>query len=438
MEYSGCPESKKQYPGDCRLFYKCVSLSEAAHAYVWVPSRCSAGLVFHPTLKQCIMEDDYFNCYADNENMIESQYFQEVNELGSDFSTVDHFGMQDYETEPTTTHFESTLESSSFIEPYHALNGLQQDQVPLSMVDNISMDRIGTQMSLLTKLIGTLRPTTITGRPLQKVSNGEVSPIEYGAGPQKFMPLQPIAISPSFSSIENKVDLVLPQVNKLTAQLVMQNPIAEKLSDLHVLKETSEVSPLLFNPNTSNYSDPQDIVTFLFRKYLTNKYFMKDGEYIKRNSAAPVVTFYNSMHQALREDIHQNTTVSTYTNSNSSKELYGKSCLKGIRLPNPQDCTRYFLCNASTISFQSYTCPPNMAFNKTKRICDVREYQRCKKEIEENREVEKIENYNEIPCDSYMCGGLQNFDVSKHNQLKCVGTLKFCTKKQKCLPSNLC
>ncbi|KAK5639630.1 hypothetical protein RI129_012122 [Pyrocoelia pectoralis] len=382
---------------------------------------------------------------TNTENILGLHYFKELEEIDDDLTTVDEYDMQDSEPELTTTYSESTIETGTS----HTLNGFEQDQIPLSMVDNISMDRIGNQMSLITKLISNLKASTTTTRPLQKVPNVEVSPIEYSAMPQKLMnnliPIQSPIISHAAISLENKANLVLPQLNKITAQLVMQNPIAEKLpelklDELHVLKETSEVSPLLFNPNTSNYTNPQDIVTFLFRKYLTNKYFMRKGEYIKRSSIlAPFITPYNSIHQASREDhIAQNTTISPYTSLNSSKGFYGKSCLKGIRLPHPQDCTRYFLCNSSTISFQGYTCPPNMAFNKVKRICDIMEYRRCRNEFEENPEVEKIQNYNEIPCDSYMCGGLQNFDVSKHNELKCVGTLKFCMKNQKCLPTNLC
>lgn len=51
-----CPESKRRYPGDCRLFYRCVLLPVptsatynrapgVAHAHVWIPTRCTAGLV---------------------------------------------------------------------------------------------------------------------------------------------------------------------------------------------------------------------------------------------------------------------------------------------------------------------------------------------------------------------------------------------------------
>lgn len=46
-ESTVCPESKKLYPGDCRLFYKCVPLYASAPASVWIPARCTAGMVSH-------------------------------------------------------------------------------------------------------------------------------------------------------------------------------------------------------------------------------------------------------------------------------------------------------------------------------------------------------------------------------------------------------
>lgn len=42
-ESSKCPESRKPHSTSCTVFYNCVNLPDGG--YVWVPSKCTEGLV---------------------------------------------------------------------------------------------------------------------------------------------------------------------------------------------------------------------------------------------------------------------------------------------------------------------------------------------------------------------------------------------------------
>uniref|UniRef100_A0A182K0H9 Chitin-binding type-2 domain-containing protein n=1 Tax=Anopheles christyi TaxID=43041 RepID=A0A182K0H9_9DIPT len=53
-------------------------------------------------------------------------------------------------------------------------------------------------------------------------------------------------------------------------------------------------------------------------------------------------------------------------------------CMVGSRQPNNTDCFRYYICNPHNGVFQSYTCPPQTAFNKKSRMCDLTSYKQCK------------------------------------------------------------
>jgi len=55
-------------------------------------------------------------------------------------------------------------------------------------------------------------------------------------------------------------------------------------------------------------------------------------------------------------------------------------CTTGVRMPNFTDCTRYYICNSTSGTILSYACPPNMAFNVYKHICETSVYNWCKQQ----------------------------------------------------------
>ncbi|KAK4872029.1 hypothetical protein RN001_016153 [Aquatica leii] len=462
MENSSCPESKKQYPGDCRLFYKCVPLSTSAHAYVWVPSRCSAGLVFHPTIKECINSKETSYCQDNENNDTLELYYRDVQYLqDNNFDTVDdtlELDELDYvsPTSESNSYTISEIDNSN----NNVLNEFDQDHVPLSIVNNIPINKIDSQMSILKNIINDYK-TIAYNQPFH--TTVKLTPIEYAAvQPNLFDNLIPTQNSVSYSSTNSlklKPNSLPTKLNKVTTQLVMQTPIPKKqstklnLDDFHVLKEATEDTSISFNPNIYNNANPQDIATLLFQKYLSNNNFMINGEYVRKGSIIipltttrkPLVSTthsYNLINQVSKQDhvTSQENSISFFTYSNGTNGFYGKSCLNGIRLPNPKDCTRYFLCNSSTISLRSYTCPPYTAFNKLKRMCDADEYQTCINRYTENSKIKTTESYDKVQCDTYMCGGLQNFNNSEMIAVdfKCQKDLIFCVKKQRCLQIGLC
>jgi len=55
-------------------------------------------------------------------------------------------------------------------------------------------------------------------------------------------------------------------------------------------------------------------------------------------------------------------------------------CITGVRMPNFTDCTRYYICNATSGTILSYACPSHTAFNVYKHVCETSVYNWCKQQ----------------------------------------------------------
>lgn len=434
--------------------------------------------VFHPKLKRCVIPEKEWECQQHYQDIFQLPYYNELEEdngeqdeetenqtlVSLDLTTADETetqqNLEDLETTPSATTENHLISGLTYDPSSSVLNAMEQDRVPLSIVNNTSIDQIGNQMHRLTQLINSLKASPTAVAPPSETTYGKVTPVVYSALPQK----PPHHSNPSRNTLfpysspdspEYEINLLPTQLNKITAQLIMQTPMSNKeptnlnLLAMDTLKHSNQnLTAAPFISNSLIHGSTEHLVSALFQKYLTNSSFMNKGEYVKKTPILiPVTTTRkpelnpkqsdNSIIQL--PDEHRpappKSSVPSFLHTNA---FYGKSCVNGIRLPNPADCTRYFLCNSSTTTVQSYACPPNTAFNKFKRICDVTEYQRCVKQIGGYLKNEEAERHNKIPCDTQMCGGLQNFGELRDRRFNCPGTLEFCEKRQRCLPVSLC
>lgn len=53
------------------------------------------------------------------------------------------------------------------------------------------------------------------------------------------------------------------------------------------------------------------------------------------------------------------------------------TCVTGARQPSSSDCSKYFVCNASSGKVLTYVCPAYTAFNQQTRFCDAKTYASC-------------------------------------------------------------
>lgn len=268
------------------------------------------------------------------------------------------------------------------------LNALEQDRVPLSLVNNTSTDQITYQMFYLSQLIDSLKSGQTTERHSQQTKYGEVTPVVYSVRPQK----PPHYANPSQSNIfdyktsyplDYDANLLPNQLNKITAQLIRDPPNSQKQRvDLKLAQSNIEYSV----NNFTDFNNTNNLALMLFQKYLIKDEFMNKGEYVKKTPINLTVTKKSEVtqsHNPFNKSSNNHQLVQKNHISSipyATNGFYAKSCPNNVRLPDMEDCTRYFLCNSDLLL--SYTCPPNTAFNKLKEICDIAEYKRCIKNID--------------------------------------------------------
>ncbi|KAF5308963.1 hypothetical protein FQR65_LT00045 [Abscondita terminalis] len=363
------------------------------------PTLQLSASIFHPSLKECIPSNSMIHCHGDLvDDVTELSFYKDIQDLEDDNSigsTINHTS----KPSKLNTFLEIPKSNKTFnVLNYanDALNTFQQDQIPLTVVNNIPVDKIRNQMSILKELIDSYQRNTNYGRPPFSIHYLEDAPYQYA-------PLSPSMIYNPISSESSTSDYKL---NLNPSQLGKTNPRKK-----HINKLKTNVNKVSASLDSNTYAiNPHDIATLLFKKYLnSNNNFMNNGEYTKKTSAAipsttkkSLFSTYNSVNNISKKNysISQKGGFSFATYSNNTNELY-KSCLNGTRLPNFNDCTRYFLCNTT------YKCPPYTAFNKQKHVCDAAEYENCINRYPENLHADTMQIHNQVHCNTYMCASLQ-------------------------------
>lgn len=126
-------------------------------------------------------------------------------------------------------------------------------------------------------------------------------------------------------------------------------------------------------------------------------------------------------------------------------------------MPNFTDCTRYYMCNSTSSIILSYTCPPNMAFNVYKHVCETGVYSWCKNQTTIFRQLIMPQPLEQIvtttpppsPCSKpgkthdphsrqhyFICHFQSNRIVSY--RMACPNKLQYCASDKVCRKQNDC
>jgi hypothetical protein len=133
-------------------------------------------------------------------------------------------------------------------------------------------------------------------------------------------------------------------------------------------------------------------------------------------------------------------------------------CTTGVRMPNLTDCTRYYICNSTSGTLFSYTCPSQMAFNVYKHVCEVAVYKWCKDQITSNNQfiitqppevISLVTTPNPNSCTEsgktpdpessqhyFIC--YRQSDKSIRYRMTCPNTLHYCASQKVCKKQNDC
>lgn len=133
-------------------------------------------------------------------------------------------------------------------------------------------------------------------------------------------------------------------------------------------------------------------------------------------------------------------------------------CTTGVRMPNFTDCTRYYMCNSTSGIILSYTCPPHMAFNVYKHVCETSVYNWCTKQTmifnqliisQPFEAVTLATTPNSTPCSKpgktpdphsrqhYFLCHLHNNRIVRY-RMSCPNTLQYCASQKVCKKQSDC
>lgn len=269
------------------------------------------------------------------------------------------------------------------------LNALEQDRVPLSVVNNPPMDSIDKQMIHLKKLINNFHNTNTgtfleTGMPMKETFYSDYN---------KENP-QPLKEN-LFMKGPNEKDPLPIQLSEITEQLILSTAPLQTNINVYQSNELKH-DPLNFTtyPFTSYVpGNLKPIIKSSINKFKVIPSQVKPTDIhrpninlsiINKNKHEPMSNFNSELYDddtfKLAEDIEKFYSYDKVNqfNNNEYNDKDRSNCIIGTRFPNLDDCRKYHICGASgRNNFYEFTCPSNMAFNKLKKVCDVKVYKQC-------------------------------------------------------------
>ncbi|KAF3426738.1 hypothetical protein E2986_10925 [Frieseomelitta varia] len=426
IESSKCPESRKPHSTSCTIFYNCVNLPGGG--YVWVPSKCTEGLIFQPYLRICVLPGDSWECdtLSTESSIITNKYdvpeLINPNETSYMGLTEDPWNLSEFVDSSYTTDnipdYQETATPYPLIEIAETMEHKYNLNASEIIKDN---DYLQTQSdnkkyySMLNQLIHHLllyKKITI--------------PLEFLAS----------------SSLSTSPGLVtnLPLANYLVQNYIQQN---------NNLQNTIITDVKLQNTSENNVKD--DIIEPVSNKNSKNSsVFDNMGD--KNNII--LITDHVGNRQYL--------TIERYKSLGyrlDSQYIQLIPCIKSTRMPNITDCTRYYICEPVIASVIEYSCPLFTAFNRFARTCDAESYNKCieNKNNANANSLGSIDNIfetnvsNENICMEhgktkdptsesryYICHSSPDNSQIKSIRMTCPNGLIFCQVKKVCTTKRLC
>ncbi|XP_012278629.1 uncharacterized protein LOC105698729 [Orussus abietinus] len=414
---SRCPEPRKPHSTSCTTFYNCINLPDGG--FVWAPAKCTDGLMYQPQLRICVLPGDSWTC----------------DDIGPETQVV----TENYKTpeliDPNQTSYLGYTENSADFEPIdssHIIDGafdrrpLTKDQHP-SMVTPYPLLEV-TESGVKTDVF-----QEYINRMMQNIHLPTIMKLSVENDLQKLLKNRHQVPSSSGHINAEQLRNHLSWFSRLISELMVYQGL--NTSYRQTSSMTSTDSPLTEQPSVENtlkvteYSADSTntvLLSYLMKNYVLENHAgninlntnSKETESVhpiinrnetENNNGMDVDINYNrTRHEILLEKIikgqaAENSIVSikdnlggtryititkyrTLADHLDSDDIEVLPCTNGARLPNITDCTKYYICEPKTAIVVDFSCPPNTAFNDYRRVCDVKKYENCFSNDNDNHE----------------------------------------------------
>ncbi|XP_011877784.1 PREDICTED: uncharacterized protein LOC105567487 [Vollenhovia emeryi] len=436
---SRCPEPRKPHLTSCTIFYNCVNLPGGG--YVWVPSKCSEGLVFQPYLRICVVPGDIWTC----DTLSTERAPALIDSTGTSYLG--------YTQEPPG--LAETIDSSYVIDDFYDSTTKAVTAYPLIEFEESDGKTRGDEDAR------------------NSSCHGQENYLHEYTSSQGQLPLSLV------QKYKDVVDNHYKWLNRLS----------------HTFEELS--AALSASPSTPAGDVEQTVVIFASRgrnvsfNYLAQSYAERDESHNGAPTeavgssggpqASSVATTAGGPELLIDSLDSDNSIIRISDNLGSKQYLTVEryravahrlapravsvvACTRNVRLPNGTDCSRYYTCEPKTAAVVEYFCPPHTAFNVHSRICDVESARTCAgdrlpakgthvervedkstailggEETPEGRVCRELGKMKDPASDShyFICHGAPDSEDIKSIRMTCPNTLIFCQSKKVCTTRRLC
>ncbi|XP_033334522.2 uncharacterized protein LOC117225256 [Megalopta genalis] len=426
VESSKCPEPRKPHPTSCTVFYNCVNLPDSG--YVWVPRKCTEGLVFQPYLRMCILPGDSWSCDTlSTGSVITNRYdtpeLIDPNETSYMGSTEDPPNFS--ELIDSSYASDNVDESKNeMMTPYPLIQiqepmGNQQEKMIYNLQNHYKKEYL--MLNRLMQHLSIHKEITIPLELLASLSTSPKVTTETSAKTEFSKASQQSVLMSYF--IQNRIQQTKLEngiTTNATQQDVVEYPVKSEEKSMQKVQTLNDTLESLLN-------DPENADKLILITSNTG-----DRQYF-------TVEKYKSL--GYRVD---------------SKFIQIIPCVGNVRMPNETDCAKYYMCKPETISIIEHSCPPHTGFNKYTRVCDRESYTKCLKNNQDKNNVDS-DNRAEVKASNKVCtehGKIKDMTSESHyyicyspsnnsNDLKsvrmtCPNSLIFCQHKKVCTIRRLC
>ncbi|XP_012524474.1 uncharacterized protein LOC105829936 [Monomorium pharaonis] len=454
---SKCPEPRKPHQTSCTIFYDCVNLPDGG--YVWVPSKCSEGLVFQPYLRICVIPGDIWTCDTLSTERVpptDTSYLGYTQDPSGFSKTIDSSYVIDNFSDPTTEavtaypliefeesdetrHVDKSVKNASYHreENYLYVYTNSQGQLPLSLIQEYK-SIVDSHFKWMNELMNQLH--AYSNEVSATVSSSLTVPIEDAT-----------TVKP-----ETQIITIFASHNR--RQNVSLNDLAlgshTEGNELHNGESIKPVETNGLRPQVDNViaTTTDSIVSTGSALELLIDSLDSDNSIIRISDNLGSKQYLTiERYRAVAHRLTSRNTVSVV------------ACTRNVRLPNRTDCNRYYTCEPKTAAVIEYSCPSHTAFNMYSRICDVESAKTCDRnkifanEIFLKRaENESTKTYDEGASEErlcrelgkikdpasnshyYICYSVPDSEEIKSIRMTCPNALIFCQSKKVCTTRRLC
>ncbi|XP_076243620.1 uncharacterized protein LOC143184912 [Calliopsis andreniformis] len=452
IESSKCPESRKPHSTSCTLFYNCVNLPSGG--YVWVPSKCTEGLIFEPYLRMCVLPGDSWTCDTLTESSLITMKYEtpeliNPNETSYMGSTQDPPNFSEFIDSSYTTDSIPDMLDQEMVTPYPLIE-IEETMENMHKVNSNNTMTNSAQYSHLQPQNHTRQEYVLLNQLLHHllIYKGITIPLELLASLTIPIPLRNhVSISKATTNFS--------KTSKTNQQSVLMNYLIQNYVQQNNMQNTIITDTKLNDVTETSKMSKKDNADELTLNIIPSNNISQIGFDDSENENSIILITDKSGHK-------QYLTTDKYKSMGHRVEwqfIRAIPCVKNVRMPNTTDCVKYYVCDPEEASVREYSCPSTTAFNKHTKTCDREAYNKCMKNDQEianlsndfdsesqtNRPEKNIcteqGKTKDLNSEShyYICYSSSNkLQGFKSIRLMCPNSLIFCQSKKVCTTRRLC